>query len=464
MSFKHPMMNHSTPILALLAFSLSATTASTHADSNAPDAHPTVVNAKPYSLQQAIAVALEQNPNIQMTHERIHQAEAQLGIAKSAFYPQVNTRLSYEYSDNPSRAFGMIISQRRLNMNTMDFNHPGGVSNYRPEVTATMSLFNGGQDAAMKKAAELGVTSAALQESAMRNQLIEAVTSAYYGILAAEEAHKVAERAIEAVTGELKQSQIRYDAGTLLKSDLLSLKTQLAEAQDAEIQTQNAIELARTSLKTLLGLDLQEELKIVEASVSALPATVAPITTLIDQALQQRPEMQAAALKVSIAEQQLKAAQGAYLPKANAYVGYGSDSQNLAYSTSRDNVTVGVAVEVNVFAGFAHSEQINKAQSQFNEAQLAVKQIQLEIENQVKSAQLQLSSAMARLNVTTSAVAQAEEALRLVNEQRQAGTETVTRYLTTEAARDQAHSRVIAARYDALQAEAQLNQALGAWK
>jgi outer membrane protein len=417
-----------------------------------------------YTLKQAVDYALENNPDLQITHERINQAEAQLGIAKASFYPQVTSRMSYQYSDNPSLAFGMIIAQRRLNLNGMDFNHPGGTSDYRPEVMANYSLYNGGQDMALSKAAELGVTGAALQESATRNQLVEAVTSAFYAILAAQEAHTVAERSIKAVQSELDQSQVRYDAGTELKSDLLSLRVKLTEAQDAELQTANGVEQAKASLKTLLGLNSSQTLAITGASAWTTPPKISPFPSLLDQALTQRPEMNAATLKVAIAEQQLKAAEGAHLPKANAYVSYGSDSKDFGYSTSRDNVTAGVSVEMPIFSGFAASEQINKAKSQLHEAKTRVKQVQLGIENEVKAAHLQLSSALMRLEVTTSAVSAAEEALRLVNEQRSAGMETVTRYIESEVARDQARSRVIAARYDALRAESKLNQALGNWK
>ncbi|MCX7088574.1 MAG: TolC family protein [Methylococcales bacterium] len=420
--------------------------------------------AAAYTLKQAVDYALENNPNLQMTHERIQQAQAQVGIAKASFYPQVTSRLTYEYSDNPSRAFGMIIAQRRLNFSGTDFNHPGGVNNYRPEVMASYSLYNGGQDTALSKAAELGVTGVALQDSATRNQLIEAVTSAFYAILAAQEAHAIAERAINAVQSELKQSQFRFDAGTLLKSDLLSLRVKLSEAQDAEIQTANGIDLAKTALKTLLGLTVNDPLAIAEKSVWTVSPKSPSFTTLLEQALAQRPEVQAAALHVAIAEQHLKAAQGAHLPKADAYVSYGSDSKDLAYSTNRDNVTAGVTVEMPIFSGFATSERINKAQSQLTEAQMSVKNVQLSIENEVKTAHLHLNSALARLDVTANAVTAAEEALRLVNEQRNAGVETVTRYIEAEVARDQAHSRVIAARYDALRAEANLNQAVGYWK
>ncbi len=242
------------------------------------------------------------------------------------------------------------------------------------------------------------------------------------------------------------------------------MRVKLTEAQDAEIQTANGVEQAKESLQTLLGLNSSQTLAITEASAWTTMPKSSPFPTLLDQALTQRPELSAAALKVAVAEQQLKAAEAAHLPRANAFVSYGSDSKDFGYSTNRDNVTAGVSVEMPLFSGFAASEQINKAKSQLHEAKTRVKQVQLVIENEVKTAHLQLNSALTRLEVSTNAVGAAEEALRLVNEQRKEGVETVTRYIETEVARDQAHSRVIAARYDALRAESQLNQALGQWK
>jgi len=414
-----------------------------------------------YSLEQAVNTALENNPNLQIMHERIAQAQAQLGEALAVFYPQIQTRLSYEHTDNPSRAFSMIISQRRLDLNGMDFNHPGGTDDYRPEITASYSLYNGGQDYQKSKAAELGVTAASLQESAARNQLIEWVTSMFYGVLAAREAHKIAEHSITAVQSELDQTRKRFDAGTVLKSDVLSLEVQLAETQDTAIQAASAVELAESELKTLLGTG--EAVTIAEAPSWQIPQKKQAFAALLDQAMAQRPEIRAANTQVEIAEHQLKAAWGAHLPKADAYLSYGSDSKNLDYSTNRDNVTAGVTVSVDIFSGFATTERIKKAQSALSIAKLSVRQAQLAIEDELKSAYLKLRNALDRLAVTEASVTSAEEALRLVNEQRIAGTETVTRYIETEVARDKAQSRAVAARYDALRAEAAVNKALGLW-
>lgn len=425
----------------------------------------TAADNNTYTLQQAIDHALANNPNLQIMQDIIAQSEAQLGIALSSFYPSIKTSLSYTHSTNPSHAFGMIIAQRRLDFSpSTDFNNPGGVDNYRPEVTARYSLFRGGQDYFNAKAAQLGVDAATLNRSASRNQLIQTVSSTFYAYLASVEVDKVADRSIEAVKNELQQSRNRYEAGSTLKSDLLSLEVQLAEAQDTKIQTSNAIELTKTGLKSLLGLTAHEAFEIDASKQWLMPQANQSFKELLNQAMSQRPETQTANKQIEIAQQQLNAAKGAYLPKADAYVFYGSDSKDLDYSTNRDNVTAGVMVELDIFSGFRDSKKIKKAEHQVAIAKKSAKQTQLMIESAVKSAHLKIIEALARIKVTSSSVAASEEALRLVNEQRKAGVVTVTRYIEAEVARDKSHARNIAARFDALRAEAELNSAIGTWK
>lgn len=420
-------------------------------------------SAGAFTLRQAIDFALENNPEISIMQARIDQANAQLGQALASFYPQVKASLSYQHSDNPAQAFAMIIAQRRLNFNSGDFNHPGGVDDYRPQVTATYSLFRGGQDYYLSQAAELGVETSELEKTATRHHLINNVTAAFYGYLAAEDAHELSLRSIEAVQSELDQSRVRYDAGTLLKSDVLSLEVQLAEAKDAQIQAANAMEIAKAMVKTLLGLSVEQAFTISENLGQPLPAAPAEFDILLNQALSQHPELKAAEKRVLIAEQQLNAAQAAHLPRADAFVSYGSNSKDLAFSSNRDNVTAGVMVEVDVFSGFATQEKVKKAEHELTAAREAARRMRLRVENQVKTAQLRLREALNREQVTSVSVTAAEEALRLVKEQRNAGVVTVTRYIEAEVARDRAKTRDISARYDALRAEAELNQATGFW-
>lgn len=418
----------------------------------------------PLDLPQAIDFALANNPELGIMQARIEQAQSQLGLALANFYPQVKLGLSYQHTDNPAEVFAIIIAQRRLDFAGTDFNNPSGADNYRPQVSATYSLFRGGQDYHLSKAAELGVEASELDQSAVRNRLISHITAAYYGRLAAVESHQVSRRAVAAVQSELDQSKVRFEGGTVLKSDVLSLEVQLAEAQEAELQAANAIELAVTVLKTLLGLSAKDSLTIKETLEHAVPGEPAGFDNLLAQALAQHPELKAAEKRAAIASQQLSASKGAYLPRADAYINYGSNSKDLAFSANRDNVSVGVQVEVDLFNGFATREKVKKAEHELIAAQEAARQTRLQVESQVKTAVLKLHEALKRAAVASVSVQSAEEALRLVNEQRKAGVVTVTRYIEAEVARDKAHARQINARLDALRAEAELKQATGAWQ
>lgn len=417
--------------------------------------------APPLTLPQAIDYALANNPELGIMQARIDQAQDQLGLAMANYYPQIKAGIAYQHTNNPAEAFAMIIAQRRLNFAGTDFNHPGGVDNFREQVTASYSLYRGGQDSHQVQAAELGVAASELDQAAVRNRLVSHITAAYYGQLAAVAAQQVSERSVAAVQSELDQSNKRYQAGTVLKSDVLSLQVQLAEAQEAQIQAANAVEMANTMLKTLVGMPANDFLAIKETLAQALPKNPPKFDALLTQALAQHPELQAAAKRVAMAGQQLAASKGAYLPRADAYASYGFNNNSPDFDTDRDNVTVGMQVEVDVFNGFATQAKVKKAEHELAAAQEALRQQRLQIENAVKSAQLQLQEALNRADVAVASVQAAEEALRLVNEQRQAGVVTVTRYIEAEVARDKAHTRQISARFDALTAEANLKQATG---
>ncbi|MDD5630607.1 MAG: TolC family protein [Methylococcales bacterium] len=451
------------PVLILLTLPAVANPAPPN---SADKAVPEKLDTQSFTLDQAIDYALANNPDMQIATERINQAIAQLGVALSAFYPQVAARVSYDHSDNPAQVFSMIVAQRDFTVNSIaNINNPGYRQNFRPEIIGKLSLFRGGQDYQAKKAAELGIDAAELERSSVHNALIEAVTASYYAYLASIEAQKNAQNSITSITSQLNQTKLQYEAGTTLKSDVLSLDVKLAEAQEAELRATNGIELAKTSLANLLGLSGFQTFTIApSSSLLAKPKPPASFNDLLDQAMAQRPEIKAAANQVEISLRKLKSEQGAYLPKADAYVSYGQNSPSPGFSSSKENVTAGVTVEMNLFSGFNTQQRVRAAERKAAEARETERKTKLAIEQEVKIAFLKLKEALARLHVTEASVLSANEALRLVNEERRAEVVTVTRYIESETARNKAQSNIIAAHYDALSAEAALKKAIGDWK
>jgi outer membrane protein len=417
----------------------------------------------PFTLKNAIDLAIERNPDLQIANERIAQAEAAIGESLAAFYPQVKARLSYRYSDNPAEAFGMIVAQRRFSFG-QNINNPNGTTDFRPEVQATWSLYRGGQDYHRSKVADLGKEITELELSAVRNHLIHGVTEGFYTLLIAKENQTIAQRAIDAVQSELTETRKRYTAGTVLKSDVLSLEVRLAAAHEADIRAQNASEMARTVLRTLLDLPEASPIEPRIDPERAWPELPASLDDLQAQARGNRPEMQIARRQLETRQLELKIAQGEHLPRVDAYVNYGLNERTPEFSSAHDNVTSGVAVEMDLFSGLATNARISKAERRLAEANAQTRKIQLQIGQDVKTAYLEFQEALQRAQVAQAAVAAADEAFRLVTLQHRAGTATVTRFLESEVADDQAQTQWMTARYDTLRAEAALQRALGAWR
>jgi outer membrane protein TolC len=185
---------------------------------------------------------------------------------------------------------------------------------------------------------------------------------------------------------------------------------------------------------------------------------------LLEKARADRPEMQAAARQVQIREQELEAARGARLPRVNAYAAYGQNSRSPDFSSERDNGSIGVNAEVDIFAGGAISARIAAAERRLVEAQAVEQRIDLEVEDELRRAYANLKEVLQRLKVAEAGAASAEEALRLVEEQYRGGTATVTRYLEAETDRAGAAVRAIVARYETQVADAELKKSLGHWR
>ncbi len=418
-------------------------------------------SAGPLTLERAIALALERNPDLRAAAARIAEAEARVTEATSAFLPQVQGRLSYARTDNPAQAFGMIVAQRRFSP-TLDVNDPGATENFRPEIVGAISLFRGLSDWSFREAAKLGADARRLERQAAEDLIVNAVTQAFYGILAAKEQVEVARASIEAVTAERRLARERFEKGAALKSDVLSLEVRLAQAEEAALRARNGVEVGKAGLRPLLGLHRTAPLDLAPApgGGDGAPPT-ATVADAIERALAARSEIKASERFVEVRSEELAAERGGHLPRVQAFASYGQDARDLELSRNVDNWAVGVEVEVDVFSGFRTSARVAAAEERLREAREGVRRVVLEVEQEVRTAFAALEEARERVRVTEAAKAQAEEALRLVREQYQAGTVPVTRYLEAEVGWADARSRSVAARYDQRRAAAALRKAMG---
>lgn len=416
---------------------------------------------RPINLKEIIEIALANNPDKMMAIARIQQAEADLMRANAAFFPAIGFYTEYMEGDAPSAYLFKKIDQRQLPPQT-NFNRPGRIENWESGLTGRLNLFNGGRNLLDRMMAETGVAISRLDQQAVENSLVASAIQAYYNSLAARAFIDIARESAATVESQLRVMEVRYRAGGALKSDLLSLQVRLAEARQTLVDSENQYRIALTALSNVMGVNPEPPLRLEKAKV--LPVRV-PQHYLggVAYALEHRPEMEKVRQQLVRSRMNIDRARAGYLPRVDLQGKYYMDDPDLDYETDRENWTVGVMLNWDIFTGFSTRAEELKAKAALDEMLSADRKTALSVKMDVKNAYLNAEAARARLEVAQASVAAAEESLSLVKKQYEGGSATITRYLEAELDRNRARTRAAAAYYDRDKAIADIARAVGYW-
>ena len=118
------------------------------------------------------------------------------------------------------------------------------------------------------------------------------VVQSYYGVLLAKKQLDVAEQSEKTANSIMDRSQVRYDAGLAVESDLLSAKVRLASREQDLIRARNNLELARAQLNTAMGVTVENPYEPADA-LPERTLTANSIPELEQKALTNRPDLQA---------------------------------------------------------------------------------------------------------------------------------------------------------------------------
>ncbi|NCA81595.1 MAG: TolC family protein [Opitutae bacterium] len=414
--------------------------------------------ARAVTLDDAVAAALENSPTLQAAASRIVSAQAMLQQAKSYDYPAIGLSAAYTRSDNPIQAFMMQLNQRQLNMQDPAFNpnDPEDAENVRGSVGAQWRLFDRQRDAG-KNMARFGAEASAQALAAARNQLVHEVTRGFYGVLQAQAFAGVQAQAVKSIEESLRIARERFDAGSAVKTDVLNLETQLAQANEDLIRARNGAQLALAALNAAIGDDLVAPEQIEAPGMAALDAPPPKCTN--PQAYEDRPELAAARLMRHVKEQDVRKAKGGYAPTVSAFGSYDLDSEDAR--GFENSYVAGVMAEINVFDGARTRAAVRAAQADLAAARADEEQARLNLRLDLQQAFLGAQEAWERLEVVRKSLETAEEAQRIVQAQYQQGAADISILLQTQVGVTAMQTRGAAAQFDYLTALSNLQRAKG---
>jgi len=413
----------------------------------------------PLTAKEAVALAIERNPDLREARAGIDAALSQLDAAHAALRPVLGANVSYLGGDAPSAYLAKTIDARDLPPG-VNFNDPGTFGDWEVGTTFRWNLWRGGRDRLGVWASEDGVAGAEAQRDAVRNGLVAGVLAAVLDVRAARELVLADEASIRSVTAQVEETRVRVESGQSLRSDLLSLEVRLAEAKERRIRTDVARRLALVALRRLLAWPDGVPLDVADDGypVGELPATV-PDALVV--AYTRRGELTAARKAVEQARIGVESARRAYSPSLDLEARWYGDDEQWNFAEDGGNWLVGIALTFDLFDGGRKRAGVRAAQAVLERVEESDKRALLAVAQEVETAYLRLEEARARLEVATQAVGASEESLDLVEKQYRGGTTTVTRFLEAEAARTEVRTARIRATLDVERAQVEAARAIG---
>ncbi len=401
-----------------------------------------VVFAQPSSLtlQDALRRTLQYNGEIQSALAERRAAEARLTATRASLFP------SFEWNSSSTRTRleqGGAVSE---------------VTARQEAITLDWLLFDAGRREYRIRQASRSHESARQSARATIRSLLFETARAYYEVLRRQELLRVADESVQRAQTLLDVARTQAEVGAAPAKDVLQAEADLANARVQQIQARNALRLAETDLKRLIGWDSAQPLPPLQR-VESPPASeqIPALADLWVRARQQRPELRSAQLSVQIAQL------GVDIARANT-ISRMEISLNGFHELSPDRRTQGqlrFLISAPIFDGGLVRANLREAEAEYQSARFRLQQLERDLYAEVESALLTRAETVERLSAAQTALTAAQRNYEAARDALREGAGTIVEVLTAQLALVTAETNLVQAIYDAYVAELRLKLAVG---
>ena len=386
------------------------------------------------SLQQAVTVALEKNPLRKAAIADTKAASAGVREARSFLMPHLSFSETATRGDDPVYVFGGKLRQQRFT--TADFalnklNSPLPFSNFATRFGGSWNLFD-------SFASWHGINQAKQMNEAVGHQLertdqeiVFRVVNSYYDVLLGAKELEVAEQSAKTAISIMERSQVRFDSGLTVESDLLTAKVRMAARQQEVIRARNTLEVARAQLNTVMGMPLDSPFELL-GGLAERTLLIPAMQDLEKQALTNRPDLKRIASEEAAQRQSVSVAKSSFGPRVNAFAGWEMDNPAFVAGGGGNNWLGGIEVQFDIFQGGEKRAALSR-QRALEEKVVAMKQVASDaVRLEVRRAYYETDADRQQIEVARAAVAQAQESLRINQDRYDSGLTTITDLLGAE--------------------------------
>jgi outer membrane protein TolC len=409
------------------------------------------------TLDQAVELALKQNPFHLAVLESEDQARARVRSAFAGFLPSFNAQGQRTLSEKlMAIEFPSMIPGEPPQRIEIDFTR-----DYQTAFSLSVPVFAGGRILAGYNQSRYGLK--ASQESIRQSEqeTVFNVKRAFYGYLVAKEFVDVAEEALSLAERHFENVKNLYEVGMASKFDLLRSEVQASNLRPQVIRARNGLATAELGLKHVLGVELDRPVEV--RGKLAFEEVEIEVNKAIEEALARRPEVRQMDFQVRMAGEMVKMARGAFAPTVSigGAFNYWADKFSFARGTWSNYYGINLVVTLPIFNGLQNHARLAESKSALRQAELTRKGLLETVELDVRQAALNYEQARETLLSQEKNVEEAREAVRIAELNYQEGLATNLDVSTAQVALSQARMNYTQALYDCVISLAQLEKAVG---
>jgi len=365
--------------------------------------------AVPLTLHDALNSALANNKEIAIASFDEESAKAGFRQTNAVFLPQINLSYSAFGTNNPLNAFGFQLQQESIEQSDFNpalLNNPDATYNFMTMAEWKQPLLNMDMIYA-RKAANRQSDIYEFKTARAKEYLTFEVQKAYAQLQLAHQAEKVLEEALQTVNSIYKSTSDRFEKGFLQKSDVLNVQVQVTSVERQLAEAKSNVQNASDYLSLLMGRPTGSVY-----TVDAIDST-ASVQTIPTQLPANRADFQAMQSAVAAQEMMMTSGKMSYVPKLNGFAEY-LLNDNEAFGFSAGSYFFGAQLSWNIFDGTA---ALNKVKQQRIERDKLAEQLQYQKDQgqvELNKTIRQLQDARLSVRQQETAVEQASEALRIL--------------------------------------------------
>jgi outer membrane protein len=390
------------------------------------------------TLEGALALAYQNNPQINSQRAATRATDESVGVALSGYRPTVSAtaQLGEQYLDTLSKPSSGIGYSKSV----------GTVATSSYGLTTKQTLFNGFQTSSRTRLAEGQVFSARETLRTTEQTILLNGATAYMNLLRDAALLELQRNNVKVLEATLRQTRDRFTAGEVTRTDLAQAESSLAAGRSSLHAAESNFITSKSAYVQVIGV---EPGKLASAS----PVDRFSPSTLVgalQRGASQNPAVTKAMFDVDAAIEQVKVQESFLYPtlslNGSMQKSLGSTS-NLSSLETLSGSVIG-QLSVPIYQGGAEYANIRQAKETLGQRRLDLDTARLSVQQNVTQSWGQLEAAKAQVDATTAQVTSAEIALDGVREEARVGQRTTLDVLNAQQSLVSARTALVTAQHD----------------